>query len=133
MNPYDHYWRKKDGSVYSSRREREFPADDPEYLAWLVKENRPYEYPVDTYGKENRDWMLQILKPFGLRIYPLTEAEEYDEKILRQTRLVAVEAGCLTRELANSVDGGKSVLGAATWERLEGYAAERAKSRRVER
>ena len=77
-NPFDWYWRKKDGTVFSSRREREFPADDPEYQDWLAKGHTPKQYPVDNYGKENRDWMLAILEPWSLRIYPLTEAEEIE-------------------------------------------------------
>ena len=77
-NPFDWYWKKLDGSAYHSRREREVPADDPEYLAWLAEGHVPYQYPMDNYGKENRDWMLTILKPWGLRIYPLIEAEEYE-------------------------------------------------------
>lgn len=78
-NPFDWYWRKKDGTAYHSRREREVPADDPEYLAWLAEGHVPYQYPMDNYGKENRDWMLAILKPWNLRIYPLTKVEEYED------------------------------------------------------
>ena len=77
-NPFDWYWRKRDGSAYHSRRQREFPADDLGYQEWLAKGHTPRPYPVDNYGNENRDWMLAILKPWNLRIYPLTEVEAHE-------------------------------------------------------
>jgi len=78
-NPYDWYWRKRDGSAYHSRRQREVPADDPEYQVWLAKGHTPMQNPGDNYGQEKRDLVVAVLKPWGLKIYPLTEAEEYEE------------------------------------------------------
>jgi hypothetical protein len=120
-NPFDWYWKKRDGTVFSSRRERELPADDPEYQAWLAKGHVPETYPVDTYGKENRDWMLALLKPWGLQIYPLTEAEEAEENMALRG---SIEAGGFSIE-PGDMDVPASMLDDATIERLRAHAYQR--------
>jgi hypothetical protein len=120
-NPFDWYWRKRDGSAYHSRREREVPADDPEYQAWLAEGRVPQQYPVDTYGKENRDWMLALLQPWGLQIYPMTEAEEAEENRALQAD---IEAGYFIRD-PGDMDIPASMLDDSTIERLRAHAYQR--------
>lgn len=53
------------------------------------------------------------------------EEREAKEKAIRME--YARKAGCLTREIAEMPDGGRAFLGEKTWQKLEDYAAERAK------
>ena len=59
-----------------------------------------------------------------------TSIEEYERRQKADRLEEAVKAGVLTREIANMPDGGRSVLGEETWEKLEGYAQERASTGR---
>lgn len=51
--------------------------------------------------------------------------EQCEEEERMAARAEAIKAGCLTRDIANDWDGGKSALGRATVEALEKYAFER--------
>ncbi len=120
-NPYDHYWRKQDGSAYHSRRECEVPADDPEYQAWLADGNVPKEHPRNHYGEEDREWMLAILQPWGLKIYPLTETEEYEENQSLQGQV-----GGFVREPAGNMElGEKGIHDREAVERIKAHLHER--------
>lgn len=66
-NPYDWYWLKEDGTVYSSARNAEFPADDPDYLAWQDSGGVPTPYPKDNSGRESRLELMKILAPYGIK------------------------------------------------------------------
>lgn len=126
MNPYDHYWKKRDGFAYHSRRQREFPADDPEYQAWLAEGHTPTPYPTGQFGQESRDCLLAILEPWGLKIYPLTEFEEYEEE---QACLAivksAIQNGISIKEPDDKVYVGERMFDPKTFARLRALARER--------
>lgn len=55
------------------------------------------------------------------------EFELYEAERKAAVMAEAIKAGCLTREIANMPDGGRSVLGEATLGRLQSYATERSR------
>lgn len=65
---------------------------------------------------------------------PKTEQQTLEEQQELEAQKARFEearkAGCWTRELANLPDGGLSVLGEATLEKLRGYARERSYRRK---
>lgn len=94
INICDWFWLRESGkSVFASRRQIEVPIDDPEYQAWCAKGHRPQPYPKNMRGNESRDEMNNVLRPYGLRVFPLTPAEYAIEEEAR-------EAGVLTRYAA---------------------------------
>lgn len=115
-NPFNHYWRKKNGSVHHSGREREFPADDPEYQAWLAEGHTPSQYPVDQFGKESRDCMFNIVNPWRLTVLPMNEFGAVEDDAIRQE---AEERWAIIRERVCDPDlGGKGIHDRETIEKL---------------
>lgn len=66
--PGDWYWRKKDGSVYSSARDVEVSGDDELFRAWLDGGGRPTPYPRDAAGNESWAELMKVLAPYGLGV-----------------------------------------------------------------
>lgn len=79
-NPYDHYWLRADGSIYSSARQTYLTGDDPQYLAWRAAGGYPTAYPRDEHGEESEDVLARVLAPYGLLTLPPTLATLYSAK-----------------------------------------------------
>lgn len=76
-NPSDWYWLKSDNTtLYSSAQQKEVTTSDPQYLAWIEQGYVPSWYPKDTQGNDSREELVNVLKPYGLRVYPLTSMEQ---------------------------------------------------------
>ena len=74
-NPYNWYWHKADGTIYSSAAQGYVPEDAPAYQAFLAAGNTPTPYPKDEDGQESREELAKVLAPYGLKVYPLTPEE----------------------------------------------------------
>lgn len=74
-NPYDHYWRRSEGTVFSSRRQEEVSEKDPEYVAWLNDGQLPTAYPKDRHGHESIEELDKVLAPYGLAASTATMEE----------------------------------------------------------
>lgn len=79
FNATDWYFRRENGAVYGTRRGVEMTPDeaahDQEYQDWLAANSgwvTPYP---DVDGVESRDLLADILRPDGVKVYPLTLAE----------------------------------------------------------
>lgn len=71
----DRYYLRESGVLYSTKQEREVPADDPEYKNWLLRGNEVGHYSKDENGNESREEFKRLLAAQGLRLYPLTWEE----------------------------------------------------------
>lgn len=79
-NPSDWYWLKSDNTtLYSSAQQKEVTTTDPQYLAWLEQGNYPSWYPKDAQGNDSREELVNVLAPYGLRVYPLTSMERIQQ------------------------------------------------------
>ena len=59
-----------------------------------------------------------------------TELEKYYAEQKARARAIAIEAGCLTRDIANDPAGPESILGKANVQKLSDYAEMRSKGRK---
>lgn len=80
-NPRNHYWLRQDGTVYSSARQADVPADDADYLAWLAAGGVATRYPNDEHGEESAAELAAVLAAYGLLAYPDPNAD-IDAQIL---------------------------------------------------
>ena len=63
--PFNHYWIKSDGSIYSSRANAMISKDDAEYLAWR-QFNTPTPWPKSDRGAETDAALADVLSPYGI-------------------------------------------------------------------
>lgn len=74
-NPYDWYWLKQDGTVYSSARQRTYAQSNTDYKTWLGVNSMPTPYPKDASGNESDAEMSDVLSPYGIRFSPESAAD----------------------------------------------------------
>lgn len=100
-DPFDHYWLRANGQLYSSARNIEVGDDDADYQAWLAVGNQPTMYPNDSTGVESIEELDKVLKPYGLRASPLTEE---DLREAAEVEAVAILNYRMHRDMAQTAD-----------------------------
>lgn len=71
-NARDHYWIRKDGSLYSSARQCDCAPNDANYAAWCKSGGVATRYPLDSEGNESAAELAAVLAVYGLSMYPAT-------------------------------------------------------------
>lgn len=71
-NARDHYWIRKDGSLYSSARQCDCATNDANYAAWCKSGGVATRYPLDSEGNESAAELAAVLAVYGLPMYPAT-------------------------------------------------------------
>lgn len=66
INFSDHYWARKDGRVYSSKRQGYVPNDDPDYLDWLASGKTPSTFPPGPDREDSENELRNVLRQHGL-------------------------------------------------------------------
>jgi hypothetical protein len=66
--PHNWYWRKADGTIFSSAAQGVVPADDPAYVAFQAAGGTPTPYPKDESGQESEAELAAVLAPYGLHV-----------------------------------------------------------------
>lgn len=74
-NPYNWFWLKGSGKVYSSKHQEELASDDSRYLEFLKFGGQATPYPCDAQGEESEQELGAVLSQFGLSLYAPTLAE----------------------------------------------------------
>lgn len=97
--PRDWYWLKQDGTVYSSRRQREYAASDADYNAWLAAGNLPTAYPKDLAGADSEADLSAVLAAYGMAVWAP------DAKIAAVERLTASCAAAITAGFTSAALG----------------------------
>ncbi|MFS8114877.1 hypothetical protein QD460_24370 [Rhizobium jaguaris] len=98
-NPANWYWRKEDGSIYSSAKRAFVKQDDPAFIIWSLLGQPPTPYPRDEEGRESEEQLEKALND-GLEYSALLqEADRYltiegtsDAECPRLTKLAAEQA-----------------------------------------
>ena len=66
-DPFDHYWLRDDGAVFSSAKQALVPADDPDFVAWLAIDGHyTTVWPRDDAGAQTDQALNDVLTPYGL-------------------------------------------------------------------
>jgi hypothetical protein len=96
-DPLNWYWRKADGTIYSSAAQGVVSDTDPAYVAFLAGGSHPTPYPRDTAGQESEAELAAVLAPYGLyvsaaaarRAEILARLAEIDAASVRPMRAIA--------------------------------------------
>lgn len=64
--PSDWYWRRQDGTLFSSNRIAVVPEDDDAFLEWSADGRVPSPYPKDEDGKDSEAELQAVLTPYNL-------------------------------------------------------------------
>ena len=96
-DPYNWYWRKTDGTIFSSALQGVVSDADPDYVAFLAGGDHPTPYPKDTDGQESEAELAAVLAPYGLyvsaaaarRAEILARLAEIDAASIRPLRAIA--------------------------------------------
>lgn len=125
-NARDHYWIRKDGSLYSSARQCDCAPNDANYAAWCKSGGVATRYPLDSEGNESAAELAAVLAVYGLRLYPPTLREAQTAKRQQiNAGFDAALAASLTMPSASTPASAFEVYQAIeTWktEYLEGYS-----------
>ena len=70
--PLNWYWRAEDGRIYSSAKQAIITEKDKDFVAWQQSGNWPTPWPKDDEGKETDEALVEVLAPYGLRLFPPT-------------------------------------------------------------
>lgn len=66
FNAADWYWRKADGTLFSSKRIATVPATDAAFVAWSADGTMPTAFPRDTAGQESLAELQAVLARDGM-------------------------------------------------------------------
>jgi hypothetical protein len=97
--PQNWFWRKTDGTIFSSAAQGFVPEDAPAYVAFLAAGSVPTPYPKDESGQESEAELAAVLRPYGLHV---SQSAAKREEIL--ARLAEIDAASI-RPLRAVADG----------------------------
>jgi hypothetical protein len=115
--PQNWFWRKADGTIFSSAAQGIVPDDTPAYVAFLAGGAVPTPYPKDEAGEESEAELVAVLRPYGLHV---SQGAARREEIL--TRLAEIDAASI-RPLRAVADGTATAFDTAKLADLDSEAA----------
>jgi hypothetical protein len=65
-DPFNHYWVRDDGAVFSSAARGLVAADDPDFEAWKAAGQLTTVWPRDDTGAQTDAALNDVLTPYGL-------------------------------------------------------------------
>lgn len=66
FDPFDWYWIKKDGTIYSSKVDSMVDMSNDSYKLFIKSGAKPTPYPKNAQGNECWFALMAVLKPYGL-------------------------------------------------------------------
>jgi hypothetical protein len=67
-NPYDWYWLRDDGTLYSSKEQKYISPDDQSYIMWSEGGGTATSWPEDEKGVQTDAALQDVLKPYNLKL-----------------------------------------------------------------
>lgn len=95
-DPFNWYWLRDDGAIYSSATQSIVSASNSAHKAWVKAGGIVTRWPVDDAGEQTDAAMLDVVSPYGLRISatPIDPSKPPTPPVTkRQLRLALVRNG----------------------------------------
>lgn len=69
-NPFDWYWLREDGVIYSSNSQSYVSENDTIYASWCESGGSATLWPRDEKGIQTDAALQDVLTPYGLKLPP---------------------------------------------------------------